>query len=98
MNSILTGYRWSGAFVGAVLALGPRAAHACAMCGLPPGDHQAHAYNTSVLFMMAVPYSIVAGTIAGFYLAYRRGRRKRSERLRTALPSAGHGVVPESFE
>ncbi|HXW84307.1 MAG TPA: hypothetical protein VEJ86_07870 [Candidatus Binataceae bacterium] len=44
------------------------------MCGLSPGDHAGHAYNTSVLFMLAGPYvvfSLLGGVV---YLAYRRSR------------------------
>ena len=62
------------AMTAAAAALAPRAAHACAMCGLSPGDHAGHAYNTSVLFMLAGPYvtfSILAGIV---YIAWRRAR------------------------
>ncbi len=63
----------------ALVAAAARDAHACAMCGLPAGDVATHAYNTSVLFMMAVPYSIVAiGAVVGFF-AYRNGRRRAAE-------------------
>ncbi len=77
MKSTSISYRWPAAVAAGLFGAAPRVAHACAMCGLPPGDHQAHAYNTSVLFMMAVPYSIVAGTILGLYLAYRTGKSRR---------------------
>ncbi len=91
-------HRWVAAAAAIVAAGAPRAAQACAMCGLPPGDHQAHAYNTSVLFMMAVPYSIVAGTIVGLYLAYRRGRHKLSTGPRSTRVSAPQNLVQRSFE
>lgn len=55
----------------------PKMALACAMCGLPLGDHSTHAYNTSVLFMMAVPYSICAiGAVVAFF-AYRNANKRR---------------------
>jgi hypothetical protein len=98
MKSRLSLYRWFGAVAAAALAIAPRAAHACAMCGLPPGDHEAHAFNTSVLFMMIVPYSIAAASIGGFYIAYRRGKRRWNEASRSALPSAPRSLAPRSFE
>lgn len=60
----------------ALVALAPRAALACAMCGLSPGDHAGHAYNTSVLFMLSGPY-VTAGLIGGIvFFAYRRATRR----------------------
>jgi len=61
---------------GMIAAASPRIANACAMCGLSPGDHAGHAFNTSVLFMLISPYVSFAliGGIA--YLAYRRSVRK----------------------
>jgi hypothetical protein len=60
---------------GSMVAVAPRIANACAMCGLSPNDPAGHAYNSSVLFMLASPYvSFVA--IGGItYLVYRRARR-----------------------
>ncbi len=47
------------------------------MCGLPPGDHESHAFNTSVLFMLLSPY-VIFGTIGGmFYLGYRSAMKRR---------------------
>src|SRR5262249_11678375 len=46
---------WVGAAVGTAIAAAPQIANACAMCGLSPGDHAGHAYNTSVLFMLSAP-------------------------------------------
>ncbi len=69
----------AAATAAALIAAVARDAHACAMCGLPAGDVATHAYNTSVLFMMAVPYSIVAiGAVVGFF-AYRNGRHRAAE-------------------
>ena len=65
--------------VAASAAIAPRAALACAMCGLPPGDVSSHAYNSSVLFMMIAPYTIVAGTALGLYVAYRNARKRRNQ-------------------
>ncbi|HEY6419746.1 MAG TPA: hypothetical protein VIX59_12145 [Candidatus Binataceae bacterium] len=56
--------------------LAPRAALACAMCGLSPGDHAGHAFNTSVLFMLSGPY-VTFGLIGGIVLiAWRRANRR----------------------
>lgn len=66
----------SCAFAAAEIATLPSLAYACAMCGLPAGDHQAHAFNTSVLFMMLVPYSIVLIIGAVLFFSYRSARRR----------------------
>jgi hypothetical protein len=62
----------AAAIAGTVASLMPRLAHACAMCGLSPGDGAGHAFNTSVLFMLSGPY-VTFGLIGGLvFLAYRR--------------------------
>jgi hypothetical protein len=68
------------------IAAAPGIASACAMCGLSPGDHAGHAYNTSVLFMLAGPY-LTFGLIGGliFYLWH---RAKRIERIEAELSVA----------
>ena len=58
------------------IALAPRVASACAVCGLGPNDVGGHAFNSSVLFMMAVPYTTFALIGGAFYLTWRRARRK----------------------
>ena len=64
------------AAVAAVPSLAPRAALACAMCGLSPGDHAGHAFNTSVLFMLSGPY-VTFGLIGGIvFVAWRRANRR----------------------
>jgi len=59
----------------AILAAAPGLAQACAMCGLAPGDHEAHAFNSSVLFMLSAPYLITAGVVLGLYRIYKRRPR-----------------------
>ncbi len=66
---------------GVVVAAAPRIANACAMCGLPPNDPAGHAYNSSVLFMLASPYVSFAAIGGITYLVYRRARRSE-ERAR----------------
>ena len=80
MNMISKFSSGLAAVAGFALGAAPQAAMACAMCGLPPGDHSSHAYNSSVLFMMIAPYAIVGGTALGLYVAYRHARaRHRAE-------------------
>jgi hypothetical protein len=62
-----------------IVAASPRIANACAMCGLSPGDHAGHAFNTSVLFMLASPYVSFAAIGGITYLFYRRSNRKAAD-------------------
>jgi hypothetical protein len=70
-------FKFGAAAVAATLALAPKAALACAMCGLSPGDHAGHAYNTSVLFMLIGPYFTVAAIGGIIFVAWRRANRHR---------------------
>ena len=60
---------------GMLVAVSPRIASACAMCGLSPGDHAGHAFNTSVLFMLASPYVSFAAIGGITWFVYRRSTR-----------------------
>ena len=62
----------------------PTIANACAVCGLGPNDNAGHAFNTSVLFMMAVPYTTVIIIGGLVYFAWRKAQR------RSALSVSGH--------
>lgn len=68
------------------IAAAPGIASACAMCGLSPGDHAGHAYNTSVLFMLAGPY-VTFGLIGGLVL-FIWHRAKRAARIEDGLAVA----------
>ena len=59
----------------AMIMASPRFASACAMCGLSPGDHAGHAFNTSVLFMLASPYVSFAAIGGITWYVYRRSTR-----------------------
>ncbi len=59
------------------IAVAPRIASACAVCGLGPNDVGGHAFNSSVLFMMAIPYTTVALIGGAFYLTWRKARALR---------------------
>ena len=63
------------------IALAPRVANACAVCGLGPNDVGGHAFNSSVLFMMAVPYSTFAFIAGVVYLAWRRAHRRHDSSI-----------------
>ena len=63
----------------AAIAAAPRLANACAMCGLSPGDHAGHAYNSSVLFMLASPYVSFFAIGGVIYYVYRRAQRQDRE-------------------
>ena len=69
---------------GVVVTTAPRIASACAVCGLGPNDVGGHAFNNSVLFMMAVPYTTVALIGGAVYLTWRRAAQRRN-----ATPIAG---------
>jgi hypothetical protein len=58
-----------------IVAASPRIAIACAMCGLSPGDHAGHAFNTSVLFMLLSPYVSFAAIGGITYFVYWRSTR-----------------------
>jgi len=60
----------------AIVAAAPRLANACATCGLSEGDHAAHAYKSSVLFMLASPYASFAAIGGITYFVYRRSIRR----------------------
>lgn len=64
------------AAIAAIVAAAPRLANACAMCGLSPGDHAGHAYNSSVLFMLASPYISFFAIGGVVYFIYRRSNRQ----------------------
>jgi hypothetical protein len=61
----------------AAITAAPGIANACAMCGLSPGDSAGHAYNTSVLFMLAGPYFTLLAIGGIVFVAYRRALKKR---------------------
>ena len=64
------------AMAGALVGAAPRIADACAMCGMPPGDTAGHAYNASVLFMLAGPYFTVLAIGAIVFAMWKRAQRK----------------------
>ena len=63
------------------IAAAPQLANACAMCGLSPGDSAGHAYNTSVLFMLAGPYFTVFAVGGILFAIWKRAQRKEKANL-----------------
>ena len=66
-------------FILALIMLFPVVAWPCAVClsGISGNDPVADAFNWSILFLMATPYTIV-GSVAGWLAyAHRRAARKR---------------------
>ena len=80
---------WAALALPLIIALA-RSAHACATCGLSAEDSKSHAYLSSVIFMMAVPYSICAIGAAVAFFAYRNASRRR-------LQAQDRPAVPEPF-
>jgi hypothetical protein len=76
----------TAATTASAIAAAPGIASACAMCGLPPGDHAGHAYNASVLFMLAGPY--VTFGVIGAVLFWFWHRSKQAERIEAELSMA----------
>jgi membrane protein implicated in regulation of membrane protease activity len=78
------------------MVLAPSLAHACAVCLTGAGDDSVtDAFNWSVLFLMAAPYSVVA-VIAGWLIyAKRRTAKVKSESGGEPLGSLA-GIQKES--
>ena len=67
------------------VALAPRIASACAVCGLGPNDVGGHAFNSSVLFMMGAPYItflVIGGVVFWAYRAHRKNESSSAEAQR----------------
>jgi len=58
------------------IALAPRLANACAVCGLDSDGQASRAFKHSVLFMISVPYLtfIIVGGV--MYMAWRKAHRR----------------------
>ncbi|HEY3302475.1 MAG TPA: hypothetical protein VGL70_02945 [Candidatus Binatia bacterium] len=63
--------------IGLVCVSFQNAAHACAVCiGGAAGDRLTDAFNWSVLFLMAMPYTILVSVAGFFFYSYRRAAKK----------------------
>lgn len=68
------------AIVALVLGCASRAAaQGCAMCGssLKGDDPVSQAFNTSILFMIAVPYTLFTLAAVWLWVAYRRAQKSQ---------------------
>ena len=87
-----------GAFLSGIAAAGlssPMVAHACSVCGgNAMGTDPGAGFNSSILFLLSMPYAVV-GVIAGWLMySYWRGsgtRRKRPLRTYTAAMEKKQG-------
>ena len=79
--------RFPAAFAfGLASILAPGVARACAVClaGAGPNDPLTDAFSWSIIFLMAMPYTIV-GSVAGWlFYNHRRASAKKAARLRLA--------------
>jgi hypothetical protein len=66
------------------VVLAPQVANACAVCGLGPNDVGGHAFNSSVLFMMAVPYATVILVGGIFFWTWRKAAVRRADSTLTS--------------
>ena len=76
---------------------GPSIVNACSVCLTGANDPTADAFNWSVLFLMAMPYTVV-GSIAGWlFFSYRRSaaKQKEQEEKETAEPVVHLALNPE---
>jgi hypothetical protein len=57
----------------------PMISHACSVCLTGAGDPTADAFNTSVLFLMVMPYVVVGSIVGGLIFMYRRAVKRRDQ-------------------
>jgi nicotinamide riboside transporter PnuC len=75
----------------------PSIVNACSVCLTGANDPTADAFNWSVIFLMAMPYTVV-GSIAGWlFFSYRRSaaKQKEQEEKETAEPVVHLALNPE---
>ena len=72
---------WAAFFVAIAPLLFNSAAHACAVCIFgAAGDPLTDAFNWSILFLMAMPYTILVSIVGFLFYSHRRAVKKaRSE-------------------
>ena len=72
----------------APVVTGASLAQACSVCITGASDPTADAFNWSVLFLMATPYTVVAAIAGALYFSYRRAMRRgrAEERADTTIP------------
>jgi hypothetical protein len=78
----------------ALLVYLPAAANACSVCWAGDGGPTDNAFNWSVLFLMAAPYTVVGSIAAWLFCIYRRSAVKRPEN-ETEQPPVHFALNPE---
>jgi hypothetical protein len=75
-------YRWGRHTIGlaTVITLLPVAAWACAVC-FQGDDALARGLNTSILFLMSMPFVIFGSIFGTVYITYKRAQRHATQRL-----------------
>ena len=75
-------YRWGRHTIGlaTVITLLPVAAWACAVC-FEGDDALARGLNTSILFLMSMPFVIFGSIFGTVYITYKRAQRHATQRL-----------------
>lgn len=84
---------WIVAGLATVVPEGRALAQGCAMCGnsFAPNDPTANAINTSVAFLLLMPYTLVAAVGCWLYLRHRRnGSPRRASVIALPWARAGH--------
>jgi TRAP-type mannitol/chloroaromatic compound transport system permease small subunit len=86
MKARLSERKWWTVPAAVLMVAMARNAHACATCGLSADDPKARAYLSSVVFMIAVPYTLcLIGAVVGFF-AYRNARRRGEREINPSAP------------
>jgi predicted Na+-dependent transporter len=75
-------YRWGRHTIGlaTVITLLPVTAWACAVC-FQGDDALARGLNTSILFLMSMPFVIFGSIFGTVYITYKRAQRHATQRL-----------------
>ncbi len=81
----------------AFVLLTPLAAHACPGCASTFSKSLASAFNASVLFMMAMPFTLFGAFIFGFIML-NRAMRKRMPRAMPASSSASQTRIDQRID
>ena len=83
-------YRWGQRTTGlaTVIVLLPVAAWACAVC-FQGDDALARGLNTSILFLMSMPFVIFGSIFGTVYITYKRAQRHAAQRLAWTRKESG---------
>ncbi len=83
--------------VGSACCSLPALAHACSVCLTGANDPTADAFNWSVLFLMATPYTVVGSIAGGLFYSYRRSvaKQRKQKEHEAAEPLVHLALNPE---